>query len=100
MTNVDIVGTGRRVRKLVGFTGLVLVLAAICLARTAIDTSNAACPPYVTISDINHGAGGPECGKSMLYWLYAVVAFVAAPWAILAWLVMWIMSLLTAVRKC
>ena len=99
MTSVDIVGTGRRVRQLVGFVGLTLSFMACWLAQTAMDTSNAACPPHVTISDINHGAGGPECGISVLYWLYAALSFVAALWAILAWLVLWIMSLLIAVRK-
>jgi hypothetical protein len=69
------------------------------LAHTATDTWNAACPPGVTISDVNHGAGGPECGKSMIYWLWAVVSFLAAAWAIVAWVVMWIVSLLTVVRK-
>jgi hypothetical protein len=99
MSNVDIVATGRRVRKLVGFIGLALVFAAFWLAHMAIDTSNAACPAGITISDINHGAGGPECGTSMLYWLFTVVSFFASAWAILAWLVMWIMSLLTVARK-
>jgi hypothetical protein len=56
-------------------------------------------PPGVTISDVNHGAGGPECGRSMMYWLCAAVSFLAAAWAIVAWLVMWIVSLLTVVRK-
>jgi hypothetical protein len=99
MTNLDIVGTGRRVRKFVGFIGLVLVFVALWLAHMAIDMSNAACPPHITISDINHGAGGPECGRSMVYWLFAVVSLLASAWAILAWLAMWIMSLLTVVRK-
>ena len=79
--------------------GLTLSFMAFWLAQLAIDTSNAACPPYVTISDINHGAGGPECGKSMLYWLFAVVSLFASAWAILAWLALWIMSLLAVVRK-
>jgi hypothetical protein len=51
------------------------------------------------IGDINHGAGGLECGKSMVYWLGAAASFLASAWAIVAWLVMWIMSLLTIVRK-
>jgi hypothetical protein len=99
MSNVDIVGTGRRVRELIGFTGLALLFAAFWLAQMAIDTGNAACPPHTTISDINHGAGGPECGTSMVYWLYAAVSFFASAWAILAWLVIWIMSLLTVAGK-
>jgi hypothetical protein len=99
MSNVDVVGTGRRVRKFVGFIGLALVFAAFWFAHMAIDTGNAACPPHVTISDVNHGAGGPECGKSMVYWLYAAVSFFASAWAILAWLVIWIMSLLTVAGK-
>jgi hypothetical protein len=33
------------------------------------DTSNTACPSHITISDINRGEDGSECGKSMLYWL-------------------------------
>jgi hypothetical protein len=99
MSNVDVVGTGRRVRKFVGFIGLALVFAAFWFAHMAIDTGNAACPPHVTISDVNHGAGGPECGKSMVYWLFAVVSLFASAWAVLAWFVMWITSLLTVVRK-
>jgi hypothetical protein len=99
MNNVDIVGTGRRVRKFIGFTGLALFFAAFWLAHTAIDTGNAACPAHITISDINHGAGGPECGKSMVYWLYAVTCLFASAWAISAWFVMWIMRLLIVVRK-
>jgi hypothetical protein len=99
MSNIDVVGTGKRIRRFVGLGGLVLVLAAYWFAQTAIDTSNAACPPGVTIGDINHGAGGPECGRSMIYWLWAVVSFLASAWAILAWLVMWILSLLIVVRK-
>jgi hypothetical protein len=35
----------------------------------------------------------------MIYWLWAVVSFLAAAWAIVAWVVMWIVSLLTVVRK-
>jgi hypothetical protein len=99
MSDVDVVGTGRRVRKFVGFVGLILAFATFWFAHTATDTWNAACPPGVTISDVNHGAGGPECGKSMIYWLWAAVSFLASAWAILAWLVMWIVSLLTVVRK-
>jgi hypothetical protein len=99
MSNVDVVGTGRRVRKFVGFVGLALAFATFWLAHTATDTWNAACPPGVTISDVNHGAGGPECGKSMIYWLWAAVSFLASAWAILAWVVMWIVSLLTVVRE-
>jgi hypothetical protein len=99
MSNVDIVGTGRRVRKFVGLIGLALVFAAFWFAHTAIETGNAACPPHVTISDINHGAGGPACGKSMVYWLFAVVSLFASAWAVLAWLAMWIMSFLTIARK-
>ena len=34
-----------------------------------------------------------------MYWLCAAVSFLAAAWAIVAWLVMWIVSLLTVVRK-
>jgi hypothetical protein len=67
MSHIDVVGTGRRVRKFVGFVGLILALATFWLAHMATDTWNAACPLGVTISDINHGAGGPECGKSMMY---------------------------------
>jgi hypothetical protein len=99
MTNVDFVATGKRVRKLAGFVGLVLVFVSFWLAQMAIDTSNAACPPHVTIGDINHGAGGPECGKSMLYWLLAMSSFFASAWAILAWVAMWIMSFLTIARR-
>jgi hypothetical protein len=99
MSNIDVMGTGRLVRRFVGFGGLVLVLAAYWFAQTAIDTANAACPPGVTIGDINRGAGRPECGKSMIYWLWAVVFFLASAWAILAWLVMWILSLSIVVRK-
>jgi hypothetical protein len=99
MNNVDFVGTGRRVRKFVGFIGLALVLGAFWFVDMAIDTANVACPPHVTINDINHGAGGPECGKSMVYWLFAVVSLFASAWAILAWLAMWIMGLLAVVRK-
>jgi hypothetical protein len=99
MSDIDVVGTGRRVRKFVGFVGLVLVFATLWFAHMATGTWNAACPPDVTIGDVNHGAGGPECGKSMIYWLWAAVSFLASAWAILAWLVMWIVSLLTVVRK-
>ena len=99
MSSVDVVGSGRRVRKFVGFVGLALVFATYWFAQTAVDTANAACPPGVTISDINHGVGGAECGKSMLYWLCAVTAFLVSAVAILAWLAMWIMSLLIVVRK-
>src|SRR3982074_72529 len=99
MSNVDIVGTGRRVRKFVGFIGLALVFAMFWFVHMAIDTVNSACPSHVPISDINHGAGGPECGTSMLYWLSAAVSFFASAWAILVWFVMWVMSLLTVVRK-
>jgi hypothetical protein len=99
MTNVDIVVTGRRLRKLVGFVGLILICAACLLVQMAMDTSNSACPPHITITDINHGAGGPECGKSMLYWLLAVASFFACAWAILAWIAMWVMSLLTVERN-
>ena len=99
MTNVDIVATGRRVRKCVGFIGLALVLATFWFVHMAVDTVSSACPSHVTISDIDHGAGGPECGKSMVYWLYAAVSFFASAWAILAWLVIWIMSLLTVAGK-
>jgi hypothetical protein len=35
----------------------------------------------------------------MLYWLFAMVSLLASAWAILAWLVIWIMSLLAVVRK-
>ncbi len=98
MSSVDIVGTGRRVRRFVGFIGLALIFATFWFAHMAIGTSNAACPPGVTISDINPGAGGPDCGRSMLYWLCAVVSFFASARAILAWLVMWITSLLTVVK--
>jgi hypothetical protein len=82
-----------------GFVGLVLAFAALWLGHTAAETWNAACPPGVTISDINHGAGGPACGRSMFYWFCAAAALVASAWAILVWLVMWIVSLLTVVRK-
>jgi hypothetical protein len=99
MSNVDVVGTGRRVRKFVGFVGLVLVFATLWFAHMATDTWNAACPPGVTISDINHGAGGPECGKSAFYWFCAAAALLASAWAVTAWLVMWIVSLLTVVKK-
>ena len=99
MTNLDIVGTGRRVRKLVGFVGLALSFMAFWLAKAAMETSNAACPPHISISDINHGAGGPECGTSMLYWLFAAASLFGSAWAILAWVVIWIMSVLTVVRK-
>jgi hypothetical protein len=99
MSNVDFVGTGRRVRKFVWFIGLALVLGAFWFVDMAIDTANVACPLHVTISDINHGAGGPACGTSMVYWLFAVVSFGASAWAISAWLVIWIMSVLAAVRK-
>jgi len=99
MSHIDVVGTGRRVRKFVGFVGLVLAFATFWLAHTATDTWNAACPPGVTIGDVNHGAGGPECGKSMIYWLWAAVSFLASAWAILAWVVKWIVSLLTVVRE-
>jgi hypothetical protein len=100
MTNVDIVATGRRVRKSIGFTGLALVFATFWFVHMAIDTGDAACPPHITISDINHGAGGPECGKSMVYWLFAVASLFASAWAVLAWLAMWIMSFfLTIVRR-
>src|SRR5438046_2692645 len=64
MSHIDVVGTGRCVRKLVGFIGLVLVFTTFWLAHVATDTWNAACPPGVTIGDVNHGAGGRECGKS------------------------------------
>jgi hypothetical protein len=99
MSDINIVGTGRRVRKFVGFVGVALVLAAFWFAHMAIVTSNAACPPGVTIGDINHGAGGPECGKAMLYWFYAVVSFLVSAVVILAWIVMRIMSFLIVVRK-
>jgi hypothetical protein len=99
MSTVDIVGTGSRVRKLVGLIALALACAAFWLAHMAIETGNAACPSGIAIRDINHGAGGPECGKSMVYWLYAAVSFFASAWAILAWLVIWIMSLLTVAGK-
>jgi hypothetical protein len=82
MSNIDVVGTERRVRKFVGFVGFALLLAAFWFAHTATDTWNAACPPGVTISDVN-GAGGPECGEAMLYWLYAVVTFLVAAVVIL-----------------
>src|SRR3977135_1100037 len=93
MSNVDIVGTGRRVRKSVGFIGLALVLARFWFVNMAVDPVSSACPPGITISDINHGAGGPECGKSMVYWLYAAVSFFASAWAILAWLVVLVLRL-------
>jgi hypothetical protein len=99
MSHVDFVGTGRRVRKSIGFTSLALVYAAFWLAHMAVDIGNAACPAGITISDINHGAGGPECGKSMLYWLFAGVAFCASAWAMLAWFAMWIATLLTVIRN-
>jgi hypothetical protein len=80
MSHIDVVGTGRRVRKFVGFVGLVLAFAAFWLGHTATETWNAACPPGVTISDVNHGAGGPECGKSAFYWFCAAAALLASAW--------------------
>jgi hypothetical protein len=35
----------------------------------------------------------------MFYWFCAAAAVLASAWAILIWLVMWIVSLLTVVRK-
>jgi hypothetical protein len=87
------------VRKFVGFVGLALALTAFWFAHTATDTWNAACPPGVTVSDINHGAGGPECGKAMLYWFCAVVAFLVSGVVIFAWIVLRIISFLIVVRK-
>ena len=99
MSHIDVVGTGRRVRKFVGFVGIVLAFATFWLAQMATDTWNAACPPGVTISDVNHG--GRRTRVREVHDLLAMGRGLSSRFRVgdLAWLVMWIMSLLTVLRK-